>query len=289
MGHIKGSGLRSLFCLLLLITGHLIYHGPVSAESDKIQTKLTFGIVPQQSAKKLSIKWTPLLKYLEEKTGFRIDFKTAKDIPTFEQRCKDGEYDIAYMNPYHYTVFHESPGYRAIAKEELKSLKGIIVVRRDSPYKELMDLYGETLALPSPAAFAASILTRTHLAALGISFKPRYVLSHDSVYRSVAKGLYQAGGGVPRTFNNIDPEISSQLRILWTSKGYTPHAIAAHPRVPVDITLNIVKAMTEMRDNHHGRELLENVSFTGFVTADDSEWDEVRGLGIKLSTGIVKE
>ena len=71
---------------------------------------LRFGVVPQQSATKLAKQWVPLLNYLSEKTGHTIHFATAKDIPTFEQRCANGEYDLAYMNPYHYVVFHESPG-----------------------------------------------------------------------------------------------------------------------------------------------------------------------------------
>ena len=84
------------------------------------------------------------------------------------------------------------------------------------------------MAFPAPTAFAATILTQADLAANQVSFTPSYVSSHDSVYRSVAKGIYPAGGGVVRTFNNVAEEVRKQLRILWITKGYTPHAIAIH-------------------------------------------------------------
>jgi phosphonate transport system substrate-binding protein len=247
--------------------------------------QLTFGIVPQQSATKLARLWTPVFNYLSEKTGYRIHFSTAKDIPTFEKRCVDGSYDLAYMNPYHYTVFAESAGYRVFAKEELKHLKGIIVVRKDAVIDDLGALEGSTLAFPSPNAFAASVLTRAYLTKIGVSFSPRYVASHDSVYRSVAKGLYPAGGGVPRTFRNVSTEISDQLRILWTSKGYTPHALAAHPRVPERVVRRIQESLVTMNQDPAGQELLKSITFQGIVTARDGDYDDVRGLGIRTLNG----
>ena len=55
---------------------------------------LTFGIVPQQSATKLASLWTPILSYLSTKSGVELSFATAPDIPTFEKRVLDGEYEL---------------------------------------------------------------------------------------------------------------------------------------------------------------------------------------------------
>lgn len=63
--------------------------------------------------------------YLSGKTGYRVQFETAKDIPTFERQLGAGAYDMAYMNPYHYTVSHDSPGYIAFAKERDRQLQRI--------------------------------------------------------------------------------------------------------------------------------------------------------------------
>jgi phosphonate transport system substrate-binding protein len=161
---------------------------------------LSFGIVPQQSAARLARLWTPVCRWLSERTGQTVVFKTAKDIPTFEQRVAAGEYDIAYMNPYHYTVFSIDPGYRAFARETEKRIRGIVVVKKDSAYQSIGELAGMTLAFPAPAAFAASVLPRAYFKKNGIEITPRYVKSHDSVYLAVARGLYPAGGGIQRTF-----------------------------------------------------------------------------------------
>jgi phosphonate transport system substrate-binding protein len=248
---------------------------------------ISFGIVPQQSAAKLARLWTPILEDLSATTGDRIEFRTAPNIPEFEQRLAKGEYDMAYMNPYHYTTFNQHPGYRAFARAKDKRLKGIVVVRVDSDYRELEDLAGESLAFPSPAAFAASIITRATLQNRAIPFEPKYVASHDSVYRSVALGLYPAGGGVMRTFNNTEDDIRSQLRILWDSPGYTPHAFAAHPRLDSAVVERIQAAMIGLEGSETGRALLESLKLKGIEAADDAEWDDIRGMNLHLLDSLI--
>ena len=122
------SKLLEFACFLLLFRWEIIFSGNLSERNhlmsralskwvlmgvwaslllvlpDRLWAKepltLSFGIVPQQSATKLAYLRTPICKYLSDHTGQRVVFKTAKDIPSFEQRLAAGEYDIAYMNPF---------------------------------------------------------------------------------------------------------------------------------------------------------------------------------------------
>ena len=121
-----------------------------NSQAETNQQTLTFGIVPQQSAAKLARMWTPLLEYLSTQTGQRLQFSTAPDIPEFERRLANGDYNLAYMNPYHYTTFHRSPGYQAFAKQKNKHLKGIVLVRavctyHDNTFQVLVFLFGKRL------------------------------------------------------------------------------------------------------------------------------------------------
>jgi phosphonate transport system substrate-binding protein len=243
---------------------------------------LSFGVVPQQAAKKLAKKWGPIFQYLSKKSGVTIRFKTAPNIPEFERRLSQGEYDLAYMNPYHYTVFGDKPGYRAFAKQKNKKIKGIMVTRKDTPLTTLKALEGRKLAFPAPAAFAASILSRAHLKEIGVNFTPKYVKSHDSVYRAVAKGLFPSGGGVMRTFKNSEPEIRAQLKIFWTSNTFTPHAFAAHPDLDQATVEKIQQALLGMNSDPEAAALVKAISFKGFEAATYSDWNDVRELKIEL-------
>ena len=242
--------------------------------------QLTVGIVPQQSAKKLASLWTPILKHLSAQSGETLVFVTAKNIPTFEERLAQGDYDLAYMNPYHFVVFNQSTGYQALAKQKDKQIRGIIVVRKDSDITNLQQLNNRSLAFPAPAAFAASILPRAELTAQSINFTPKYVSSHDSVYLNVAKGFFPAGGGVLRTFGNAPKSIQEQLDVLWTTKGYTPHAFATHPNVDEQTRARILKAMLRMNDTDEGRALLKSINFKGLEKAFNTDWEDINTLGI---------
>ena len=244
---------------------------------------LSIGIVPQQNATKLARLWTPICNHLSQQTGYRYVFKTAKNIPTFEKRLAAGKYDMAYMNPYHYTVFSIDPGYRAFARETNKRIQGIIVVKKDSAIQSIAELSGKTLAFPAPAAFAASLLPRAYFKTKQIEISPRYVSSHDSVYLTVSKSLYPAGGGIQRTFNNMPESIRKQLRILWKTPGYTPHAFAAHPRLPEAVVKDTADALIAMSTDEQGGKLLKNLKFNPIGPARDEDWDDVRGLRIALS------
>lgn len=242
----------------------------------------TFSIVPQQSASRLATQWTPIMAELSKQTGHEFIFTTAADIPTFEQRLSEGQYDFAYMNPYHFVTFNQSPGYAAVAKAKNKKIKGIIVVKKESGITQLEQLQDQTLAFPAPAAFAASILTRSGLTEKQVDFVPQYVSSHDSVYLSVAKGFYPAGGGVMRTFKAMKPEIREQLTPIWVTKGYTPHAIAAHPSLPQSLIKQVQTILMDFDRNSTGSLLLEPLKIVGFEEAKDSDWNDVRDLKLDV-------
>lgn len=284
-----GRVLANLVIALAAILTALVGLTPARAATPPRKSTYTFGVVPQQSATELARTWGPVLDALTSKTGLALKFATAPDIPTFEKRLGNGEYDFAYMNPYHYVVFSKKPGYSVFAKEKDRQLKGIVVVRKDAPFQDLKALEKLTVAFPAPASFAATLLVRAEFAKLGIQITPKFVNSHDSVYMGVERGLFPAGGGVTRTLENFEPAVKDHLRILWTSPGYTPHAIASHPRVSSAVVKRLNQAMLSLDGNAEGKALLEAIGFKGIVEARDAEYDGVRALRIELLEGPVKE
>jgi phosphonate transport system substrate-binding protein len=266
--------------LLSALTGFLcaLVVGPALAQ----QAPLTLGIVPQQSASRLAEDWGPLVTELSRRSGVSVLFRTAPSIPVFEERLAKGEYDLAYMNPYHYIVFHKSTGYQVFAKEQDRRLKGILVVRKDSAYQKPADLAGKTVVFPAPAAFAASILPQAEFGRLKIPIDAKFVASHESVYRAVASGLQEAGGGIQRTLEASPPSVRDALRVLTETPAYTPHAFAAHPRVPAASVAKVLAAMVSLAGDEAGQRLLEPIAFKGLVGAQDKEWNDIRALDIDL-------
>jgi phosphonate transport system substrate-binding protein len=256
---------------------------PTRAEPPPAAPKpLTFGVVPQQSASRLAEEWGPLLAEISRRSGVPLVFRTAPSIPVFEERLGHGDYDLAYMNPYHYVVFHAANGYQAFAKEQDRKIKGILVVRKGSAYRKPADLAGKTVVFPAPAAFAASILPQSEFGRLKIPIEAKFVSSHDSVYRAVAAGLQEAGGGIQRTLEATPVEIRDNLRVLSETPAYTPHAFATHPRVPPETMAKVMDAMASLSGDETGQRLLAPLAFKGFIAAQDKEWNDIRALDIDL-------
>jgi phosphonate transport system substrate-binding protein len=242
--------------------------------------EIRFGVVPQQAPSQILRNWKGFAKEMSKRTGWKWTVKTAPSIPEFEERCLDGQYDIAYMNPYHYTVFAQKPGYKAFARQKNKQIKGILVVRKDSPVETIAGLKDARVAFPSPAAFAASVVTRTYLRNEGIPVEVNYANSHDSVYANVANKIHEAGGGVMRTWNATSAEVRDQLEILWTSPAYTPHAFAHHPRLTDEEVKTLQKAVSDLEAEPRDSAVFDPIRFNGLTAGQDGDWDDVRALKI---------
>jgi len=76
-------------------------------------------------------------------------------------------------------------------------------------------------------------------------------------------------------------EIRKKLRILHTTKGYTPHAIAAHSRIPTSVTQSIQRALIQMDQSDNGRNILQHIKIKGWEKAVDSDWNDIREIQLK--------
>ncbi len=266
---------------MLLLLAVLLPWLALEAHAETPAGGYSFGIGPVQSAVELAKRWTPVMQYLSEKSGVPLQFKTAKDIPTFQQQMRDGIYDFAYINPYLYLENHRVSGYDAFAREKGGKLVGVLVVKKDGPIQDAMQLQGQAVAFPTAGALAATWLPLGMLKDKGVHVTPRYVNSMESVYRSVAKGLFPAGGGELRTLGTIDPDVKNQLRVLWTSDGLPPFTFVAHPRVPRAALARVQKAFEEMGQDPQGQALLKANNFKGIEAATDADYNAMRKLNIR--------
>lgn len=254
-----------------------------SIHNDSQADALVFGVSPAKDPEQTMKNWNPVVKYLSRKSGVKVRLSVAASVEDFEKQLGQGAFDFVYMNPYQYTTYHKTQGYVAFAKEKDKKVKGIIVVKKDSPYKSLADLKDQTVVFPQEDVFAANVLPRAKLNQEAIPYKPNYVESPNSVYRAVYKGDIPAGGGVVETYENLNPVVNSELRVLWTTKQYTPDAFAVHPRVSQVQREKVQAAMLNMNQEPRGHMLLNALKLNGIDVARDSEWNDIRALQINLS------
>lgn len=241
-----------------------------------------FGVVPQQSPLVLHKKWTPVVKYLSKKTGLNISFKTEKSIGDFEKALYAGKYDLAYMNPYHYVVASRTQGFDAALRRN-KQIRGILLTQKN---KSIEDLSGSSIiAFPSPNAFAATLVMKYELIKdFGIDLQKsgnyKYVNSHDSVYKGVARGIADFGGGVQRTFKNFNSKADKdKLHVVHTTAAYPSHPIAFIKGFDVEDRKKVVQAFLTMP-----KYLLKALSMKKIIETNDQEFEVIRKIESALQT-----
>ncbi|WP_198950964.1 phosphate/phosphite/phosphonate ABC transporter substrate-binding protein [Actibacterium pelagium] len=238
-------------------------------------------MVPQFEARKLARIWEPILSELETRTGFEFEILGAPRIPDFEEAFTNGDYDFAYMNPYHAILANDAQGYEPFIRDGARQLYGILVVREDSPYKSVQDLNGKEIAFPAPNALGASLMIRSDLSkAHGVAFKPNYVSTHSSAYLNVILKQVAAAGGVMGTFRSQPIEISEQLRVLYETARVPPHPISVHPRVPKHVREAVEAAFLDLWKSGYGREILEQVPILEAVPTSLKEYKPLSAMGL---------
>jgi phosphonate transport system substrate-binding protein len=222
----------------------------------------TFDVVPQLTAAKIYTTWSPLLQRIGQEAGLCFELRVSPTIPEFEQKLLNGEPAFAFLNPYHAVMAYQKKKYQPLLADSENLLTGILVIRADSPIKNLEALKGQNVTFPAPNSFAASLLIRAELAKKKIDIHPVFVKTHSNVYRSVISKDALAGGGVNNTLDNEAPEVRQQLRVLFETTAYTPHPVVTHPSVPEAVRARFLKAMLKLGDDEEGRKLLEGINLS---------------------------
>lgn len=186
------------------------------------------------------------------------------------------------MNPYHLIVANKAQGYLPILKDHGRKLYGVIVVKKNSNIKSINDLEGKKVAFPSPNALGAALIPRTEFSRkFNIDVQELYVKSHTSVYMNVFLGTADAGGGVKKSFDKCQPNIKSQLKIIYETTKVTPHPIAAHPRIPQKEVSTFVNCLIEMTQNEDTLNQLRKVPFKKLGTASIQDYTDLKNLGLE--------
>lgn len=242
----------------------------------------TLAVVPQFDLRRIEAVWRPIIDHLQSATGARFVLVTETSIPVFEKGLHAGLYDFAYMNPYHYVVAHQRQGYDALVRDVEDKLSGLVVVRKNSGLTDVRMLDGRKVAFPAPNAMGAALIPRAEFSRkLGIRITELYVKSHDSAYLNVLMGQADAAGGIRATFDQQKPDVRDGLTIIYETDRYTPHPLAAHPRVPGDVAARVQQAMIALGETPKGDALLAEVPIKTIGVARDGDYDALRTLGLE--------
>jgi len=245
---------------------------------------ILFGIAPQQEPEKVREMWKPFFRYLEQEVGYRFAFETASSIEEFQQRVLEGRYDIWWGNPLTYVQASKRLGYVAIARDTTR-IAGLLVTLKEGEVKSPKEMAGKKIAYSAPDAIGGTLLVQNYLARVGVApdqVETMYTGSHEAAYRAVLDGKASAAGGVPRSFNALEPSQREKLVVLAKTEEVAPQPFAVHPRLFRTYVTKIQRALLKLNWTPEGKDILASIQYKEIVVSNDFDYDVHRDVAQRL-------
>lgn len=239
---------KSLVTLFVLVVFFSTVAGNVQCGEPADKPVVSFGIIPRYNPMVMYRNYQPLMDYLSAHTPYRFELKLSRNYPEAVRMLRSGETQVASLGDLTFAEAFRQFGPMPVAKP-LNDLgepyyRSDIIVRNDSPIRQMADLKGKTFAFGDIHSTSGNLIPRDFLFRNGISLFDlrRYenLDSHDAVAKAVLKGKVDAGA-----VKDVVAEryLAHGLRILAKSAPIPAVPIVARPDAPVELVQALRRAL----------------------------------------------
>ena len=280
-------------------TLQLLAAGAALCVAGALQAQQVFKItaIPDESPTELARKAQPLVRYLEQKLGMKVEYTPVSDYAASVEALANKQVDMAWFGGFTFVQANVRSGGKAVPlvqREEDEKFKSVFITT-DASIKTLADLKGKTLSFGSQSSTSGHLMPRSFM--LDAKVDPdkdlkrvAYSGAHDATIAAVAAGKVDAGAlniSVWEKFvadKKVDP---AQVRVFYTTPTYFDYNWTVHADMPAALKEKISKAFLDLNKNTpEGKELLDLQRATRFVA---TKADNYKGIeAAARSAGLLK-
>jgi phosphonate transport system substrate-binding protein len=278
---------RALAAVFVLATSALCFN--VQA-----QQVLRVTAIPDESPTELARKAVPLMKYLEERLGMKVEFTPVNDYAASVEALANKQVDLAWFGGFTFVQAQHRSGGKVIPlvqREEDTKFRSVFITTEPG-IKSLADLKGRNVSFGSQSSTSGHLMPRSFLLAAGVDpdrdFKRvAYSGAHDATVAAVASGKVDAGALNISVWEKLvadkkaDP---SKLRVFYTTPTYYDYNWTVHADMPADLREKIAKAFLDLNaSTPQGKEILELQRATRFVPTNASNYKGIEAAARSAS------
>lgn len=271
----QNARIAVLFGLLLLAVGSR----PAAGADDP----LVFGIFPNMTAKQLVETYRPLAGALEKTLQRRVEIYSAPNFKTFVERTRQGEYDLLLTAPHLAWLARQDAGYQPLLKYT-QPVRGLLVVKFASPYRDVATLRGHTIAIADPLAVIVLALQAelaTDGLTQGIDYRIINAGTHVNAALQVAKGDADAAMVGQNPYLQFPPELRKQLHVLLETPPLSSQTYLTHPRLREAEVKTIRNTLLRFATTPEGQTLLKQGGFGGLSPLNSNELNAFRPYALQ--------
>ncbi|MEO5702080.1 MAG: putative selenate ABC transporter substrate-binding protein [Casimicrobiaceae bacterium] len=200
------------------------------APSAAAQNVLRVSAIPDEAPTELQRKFEPLGKYLEAKSGMKVQFTPVTDYAATVEGLAAKKLDMVWYGGFTFVQAYVRTNGTAIPlvqRVEDEQFRSVFITQANSPIKSLADLKGKSFAFGSVSSTSGHLMPRFFLKEQGIDadkdMRVAFSGAHDATAFQVQGGKVDAGALNISVWNKmvdekkIDP---STLRVFYTTPTY---------------------------------------------------------------------
>lgn len=232
--------------------------------------------IPDESPTELARKAAPLVKYLEQRLGTKVEYTPVTDYAAAVEAIANQQVDLAWFGGFTFVQALQRSGGKVIPlvqREEDEKFRSVFISTSDA-IKSLADLKGRTFTFGSQSSTSGHLMPRSFLLAAGIDpdrdmKRVAYSGAHDATVAAVASGKVDAGALNISVWDKLvaDKKVDpSKVRVFFTTPPYYDYNWTVHADMPAARRERLAKAFLDLdKSTPEGREVLELQRATRFV------------------------
>ena len=280
---------------LLACTAFMAFTALAGAAHAQAVFKMT--AIPDESPTELSRKAAPLVKYLEQQLGMKVEFTPVSDYAAAVEALVNKQVDMAWYGGFTFVQASIRSGGKVIPlvqREEDEKFRSVFITS-DPNIKTLADLKGKTVSFGSQSSTSGHLMPRSVLLQANIDpdkdFKRvAYSGAHDATIAAVAAGKVDAGALNISVWDKFvaDKKVdATKVKVIFTTPPYFDYNWTVHADMPAAQREKLTKAFLSLSPaTPEGKEVLDLQRATRFVATQADNYKGIEAAG--RNAGLLK-
>jgi phosphonate transport system substrate-binding protein len=259
-------------------TFRALFAGVLLATAFAVNAQQVFRVtaIPDESPTELARKAAPLMKYLEQKLGVKVEYTPVSDYAAAVEALANKQVDLAWFGGFTFVQAQHRSGGKAVPlvqREEDTKFRSVFVTTEPA-IKSLADIKGRNFTFGSQSSTSGHLMPRSFLLAAGLDpdrdFKRvAYSGAHDATVAAVASGKVDAGALNISVWEKLiaDKKVDpAKVRVFFTTPPYYDYNWTVHADMPAAQKEKLAKAFLDLDPSTpQGKEILELQRATKFI------------------------
>ena len=246
---------------------------------------LRLGMIPSTDPGKIVRDNLPLVKYLENETGSRVELVVPTNYAAVVEAIANDRVDIAYLGGFTFVQASRRAGVRPLVQRERdQNFHSVFITQPGSGINSLADLKGHTFAFGDVNSTSGHLMPAYYMRAANVDPaqlpKTLYTGGHDATALAVANGKADAGAMdelVLATMMKTGKITSEQVKVFYTTPAFFDYVWAARKGLNPKLSDSFAAAFLKLdASNTDGKLLLDLLNATKYLRAEDSSYDRLR-------------